>query len=88
MTTPHQHVPPQTPPQPLPNAIAFVIDGVVADLLFTDDRLAAILLSEPTMVEATDFVQNNPQTSLANATYDGEKFIPAASVAYTQDTTN
>ena len=84
MTTPHQ---PTRPPMP-PHAIAFVIDGVVADLLFTEDRLAAILLSEPTMVEVTKFVQDNPQTSLINATYDGENFTPVASIAYTQEPTN
>jgi hypothetical protein len=34
--------------------IAFVIDGEVVDILHTDERLAAILLSEPKLVDITD----------------------------------
>lgn len=41
-----------TPPLP-PNKIAFVINGSVVDVLHTDDRLAAILLSDPVIIDAT-----------------------------------
>jgi len=34
--------------------ISFIIDGVVADNMNTDDRWAAIFLSEPIMIETTD----------------------------------
>jgi hypothetical protein len=37
-----------------PKKIAFVIDGVVEDILHTDVRLAAIFLSEPVIVDVTD----------------------------------
>ena len=41
-----------TPELP-PVKIAFILDGVVQDILHTDDRLAAIFLSEPTIVDVT-----------------------------------
>ena len=37
-----------------PVKIAFVLDGVVQDILHMDDRLAAIFLSEPTVVDVSD----------------------------------
>jgi len=37
-----------------PSKVAFVIDGNVVDILHTDDRLAAIFLSEPIMVDVSD----------------------------------
>lgn len=41
--------------QPLPpKKIALVIDGEVVDVLHTDDRLAAIFLSEPVIVDVTN----------------------------------
>lgn len=65
-----------TTPDLPPAKIAFVIDGVVADVLHTDDRLAAIFLSEPTIVDATEWFAANPSTNLVNATYDGTTFTP------------
>jgi hypothetical protein len=43
-------------PQPTlpPIQVAFVIDNQVIDILHTDDRLAAIFLSEPTVVDVTN----------------------------------
>lgn len=38
----------------MPVRIAFIIDGVVADVINTDDRLAAIFLSQPKMVDVTE----------------------------------
>ena len=43
--------PPQDAP---PNAVAFVIDGVVEDVIYTQDRFFAILTSEPTIVAIKD----------------------------------
>ena len=40
--------------QPLPpRKIAFIIDGEVVELMNTTDRLAAILLSEPVIMDIT-----------------------------------
>jgi hypothetical protein len=36
-----------------PHAIAFIIDGVVEDVIHTSDRFAALTLSEPTIAYAT-----------------------------------
>jgi hypothetical protein len=45
---------PATPPADLPpHAIAFVIDDVVQDQIWCQDRLAAILLSKPLIVKST-----------------------------------
>lgn len=37
-----------------PIKIAFIIDGVIVDILHTDERLAAIFMSEPKAVDITD----------------------------------
>lgn len=50
MTTETQPAQPQMPPI----KVAFIIDDKVVDVLHTDDRLAAIFLSEPIMVDVTD----------------------------------
>ena len=42
-----------------PNKLAFVIDGDVVDVLHTDDRLAAIFLSQPTVVDVTALYEDN-----------------------------
>ena len=47
----------------VPARIAFVIDGVVADVLNTDDRLAAIFLSQPKVVDVTEISQSEFITS-------------------------
>lgn len=41
-----------TPDLP-PVKVAFIIDNQVVEVLHTDDRLAAIFLSEPTIVDVT-----------------------------------
>lgn len=64
-----------TPDLP-PVKIAFVIDGKVVDVLHTDERLAAIFLSTPTIVDVTEWVAANPSTNLVDATYDGTTFTP------------
>jgi len=59
-----------------PVKIAFVIDGVVVDVLRTDDRLAAIFLSNPTIVDATEWVDSHPGVQLVHGSYDGQTFTP------------
>lgn len=66
---------PTTPALP-PVKIAFIIDGVVADVLHTDDRLGAVFLSQPTMMDVTEYYAQNPTSDLVNATYDGTTFTP------------
>jgi len=34
--------------------IAFVVDGTVLDVLYTDERLAAIFLSQPLVLDITE----------------------------------
>lgn len=50
--------------------LAFVIDGEVADILQTDDRLAAIFLSQPQIVE----FDREKDSVMAGMKYDGTKF--------------
>jgi hypothetical protein len=50
--------------------LAFVIDGEVADILHTDDRLAAIFLSQPQIVE----FDREKDNVVAGMKYDGAKF--------------
>lgn len=65
-----------TPPTLPPVKLAFIIDGVVADVLHTDDRLAAIFLSEPTIVDVTTYLAEVNGVNLMGATYDGTTFTP------------
>jgi len=66
-------------PQPAlpPIQVAFVIDGQVIDILHTDERLAAIFLSQPTVVDVTDFKDNegNPNIIYVGDLYDSESGI-------------
>lgn len=57
-----------TAPNMPPNKIAFIIDNEVVDIIHTDDRLAAIFLSEPLMVDVTD-VEGGV---LISSTYDSK----------------
>jgi hypothetical protein len=50
--------------------LAFVLDGEVADILQTDDRLAAIFLSQPQVVE----FDREKDSVAAGMKYDGTKF--------------
>lgn len=69
MTTPEQQVDPNSTPQAQqaaqaqvenlpPIKLAFILDGEIADILHTDDRLAAIFTSEPLILDITDRVNN------------------------------
>jgi hypothetical protein len=55
-----------------PVKIAFVIDGKVVDVLHTDERLSAIFLSEPMIIDVTEWYSNeeNSNKTLVDASYD------------------
>jgi hypothetical protein len=62
MTT-EQQILPEMPP----HKIAFIIDGIVQDVLHTEARLAALLLSEPIILDVTDYyVEKGPEFSVVN----------------------
>lgn len=50
--------------------LAFVLDGEVAEILQTDDRLAAIFLSQPQIVE----FDKEKDNVVSGMKYDGTKF--------------
>lgn len=59
-----------------PHKIAFIIDGEVVDVLHTDERLAAIFLSDPEVIDVTSIYQQSPSPDI-NMTgwlYDGQNF--------------
>jgi hypothetical protein len=59
-----------TPKMP-PIKIAFIIDNKVVDILHTDERLGAIFLSQPVIVDVTDkFKDGLSELVLVDATYD------------------
>ena len=53
-----------------PHKIAFVIDGEVVDILHVEDRLAAVLLSEPTIVDITEKFAADPQSVMFGFKYN------------------
>lgn len=57
-------------------SVAFIIDGVVQDVLHSDARLAALFLSQPEIVEVTDWYQArpNPSDNLVGAVYENGNF--------------
>jgi hypothetical protein len=57
-------------------SIAFVLDGVVQDVLHTETRLAAIFLSQPEIIEVTDWYQSREDNTknLVGATYENGEF--------------
>lgn len=61
-----------------PMKIAFVIDGEVVDVLHTDERLAAIFLSDPKIIDVTDkYAGQDPNFNLFKWKYDGTNFTNA-----------
>lgn len=63
-----------TPSQPpLSVKLAFVIDNQVADILHTDERLGAIFLSEPLIIDISDKIDENGIVQVqVNASYNPE----------------
>jgi hypothetical protein len=51
-----------------PVRIAFILDNVVADVIYTDERLAAIFLSDPVVIDVTD--HQDVAIVTADSTYD------------------
>jgi hypothetical protein len=65
-------------------SVAFILDGVVQDVLHSEARLAALFLSQPEIVEVTDWYQARTNTSqnLVGATYNnGEFTLPESTQA-------
>jgi hypothetical protein len=51
--------------------LAFVLDNEVVDILHTDDRLAAIFLSNPKVIDITEKIKTEGVTAvLVNSVYD------------------
>ena len=73
-------VPPNAPAPFMPKKIAFLIDGEVVEVLNTDDRLAAILLSDPVVLDLTDrFDTMNAVGNVVGMNYDEDRdlfYIP------------
>lgn len=55
-----------------PYKVAFIIDGAVVEVLYAEARLAAILLSEPKMVDVTDMLNEDPHSVHPGTLYDPE----------------
>lgn len=53
-----------------PNKVAIIIDGEVVELLHINSRLAAALLSQPTIVDVTDLIAADPHAIGHGAKYD------------------
>ena len=53
-----------------PIKVAFVLDGKIVDILHTDNRLAAIFLSEPLILDVTDLVDDAANNAYVGASYD------------------
>jgi len=60
-----------------PIKVAFVIDNKVVDVLHTDERLSAIFLSDPIIIDVSDWYANseNANKSLVDASYDADTSI-------------
>lgn len=48
----------------MPVKVAFIIDNEVVDILHTDERLGAILLSNPLIIDVSDHINDLGQFSL------------------------
>jgi hypothetical protein len=59
-----------------PKKIAFIIDGIVVDVLHTDARLGSIFLSEPEIIDVTDVYTGDVSFNMSGWTYDGNTFSP------------
>lgn len=67
-----------------PIKVAFIIDGKVVDVLHTDERLAAIFLSDPTVIDVTQIYANSgPNINMTNWDFDGENFSYPATSSFT-----
>jgi len=60
-------------PKFIGSRIALVIDDMVTDVMHTDNRLAAILLSEPTVIDVSDYLVGNDIKVYPGMKYDKDK---------------
>ena len=60
----------------LPYHVAFVIDNVVAQVFHVEERLAAILLSNPTIVQCASPANGGPDNNWHYDSQTGAFFIP------------
>ena len=59
-----------------PKRVAFIIDGKVVDVLQTDERLAAIFLSQPEILDVTEGFENSVISSGSSFDEELERFVP------------
>jgi hypothetical protein len=52
-----------------PYKVAFIIDGKVEDIIHTEDRLAAIMLSNPIIVDVTDIWEGHGGPNMVGMFY-------------------
>jgi hypothetical protein len=64
---PFNEIPPAEPVVLMPYHIAFVIDGTVQQVFHVDERLASVILSNPTIVQCEHPDAGGPEQ---NWTYD------------------
>lgn len=55
-----------------PIKVAFILDNRVVDIINTDERLGAILLSEPLTIDVTNIPQGSETGFFINSTYNTE----------------
>lgn len=62
------------PTSSMPVQLALVINDKVVDVLHTDERLSAIFLSNPTMIDVSDWYSDpeNVNKNLVDASYNQE----------------
>jgi hypothetical protein len=56
----------------VPYKLAFILDGEVADILHTDERLSAIFLSNPLVLDISQQLQSNPAAIMPHFLYNAE----------------
>jgi hypothetical protein len=55
-----------------PVALVYLIDNTVVDIIRTDERLAAIMLSQPLILDLSDVENLNDINAVVGSTYDPE----------------
>ena len=56
----------------VPYKLAFILDGEVADILHTDERLSAIFLSNPLVLDISQQLASNPSAIMPHYLYNAE----------------
>ncbi len=55
-----------------PIKLAFIIDSKVVDILNTDERFAAIFLSNPVIIDVTERINNEEEYIMIGSTYNSD----------------